>query len=218
VIQRIVDDPLVIADLTDRNPNVFYELAVRHALRKPLVQIIRKGDPIPFDVAGMRTISVDHHDLDSVEEAKQELGRQIETVTKASARMETPISVAVELQSLRQSDDPEQRSLGELIGAVSELRTAVAGIEKRLNETSAPGSQLGWRYAMRDRDIPELECWPQPTKAEWARRELDYLLRTNVSTKEPQQLTPDESRTLRELLEKVGGRAVVIATRADTPR
>ena len=33
VIQHIVEDPLVVADLTERNPNVFYELAVRHAIR-----------------------------------------------------------------------------------------------------------------------------------------------------------------------------------------
>src|SRR4051812_20577518 len=47
VIQHVVEDPLVVADLTDRNPNVFYELAVRHALRKPLVQLIKKGEQIP---------------------------------------------------------------------------------------------------------------------------------------------------------------------------
>ena len=51
VIQRVVTDPLVVADLTERNPNVFYELAIRHALRKPLVQLIKKGEQIPFDVA-----------------------------------------------------------------------------------------------------------------------------------------------------------------------
>ena len=59
VIQHIVNDPLVIADLTGRNPNVFYELALRHALRKPLVQIMKSGEQMPFDVAGTRTIYID---------------------------------------------------------------------------------------------------------------------------------------------------------------
>lgn len=43
IIQLIVDSALVIADLTERNPNVFYELALRHAIRKPLVQLIKNG-------------------------------------------------------------------------------------------------------------------------------------------------------------------------------
>ena len=82
VIQHIVEDPLVIADLTGSNPNVFYELAIRHAIRKPLVQIIQKDEKIPFDVAGMRTIPVDHRDLDSVQEAKAEIEKQIHSILK----------------------------------------------------------------------------------------------------------------------------------------
>jgi hypothetical protein len=73
VIQHVVEDPLVIADLTDRNPDVFYELAIRHAIRKPLVQMIKKGEQIPFDVAGTRTIPLDHKDLASVDDAKREV-------------------------------------------------------------------------------------------------------------------------------------------------
>ena len=61
VIQHVVNDPLVVADLTERNPNVFYELAIRHALKKPLVQI-SQDEVIPFDVAGTRTIFVNHKD------------------------------------------------------------------------------------------------------------------------------------------------------------
>lgn len=132
VIQHIIDDPLVVADLTDRNPNVFYELAVRHALRKPLVQLIRKGDQIPFDVAGTRTIHVDHQDLDSVEEAKREIVKQVEISTKAQI-IETPISVAVELQILRQSDNPEQRSLGELVSAIADMKNDIASLQKYFN-------------------------------------------------------------------------------------
>jgi hypothetical protein len=134
VIQHIVDDPLVVADLTDRNPNVFYELAVRHAIKKPLVQIIKKGEAIPFDVAGTRTIHVDHHDLDSVEEAKREIIKQIKSVEKDASQVDTPISVALDLQILRQSDNPEQRSLADVVGALSELRTAFLAIEKRISD------------------------------------------------------------------------------------
>src|SRR5208282_587041 len=62
IIQHLMDDPLVIADLTDSNPNVFYELAVRHAVRKPVVQLIDYRSVIPFDVAVQRTIKVDYRD------------------------------------------------------------------------------------------------------------------------------------------------------------
>jgi hypothetical protein len=134
VIQHIVEDPLVIADLTGRNPNVFYELAVRHAIQKPLVQIIKKGETIPFDVAGTRTVHVDHQDLDSVEEAKREIVKQVKAVETDSKLVDTPISVALDLQVLRQSENPEQRSLADLVSAISDLRTSIAGVEKRLDD------------------------------------------------------------------------------------
>ncbi len=132
VIQHVVNDPLVIADLTDRNPNVFYELAIRHALRKPLVQLIKKGERIPFDVAGTRTIQVDNHDLDSVEGAKKEITTQIQSLERDPSDLETPISVSLDLQILRQSEKPEERSLADLVALVSELRSALGRIDTRI--------------------------------------------------------------------------------------
>lgn len=157
VIQRIVDDPLVIADLTERNPNVFYELAIRHAIRKPLVQIIKKGEQIPFDVAGTRTIHVDHHDLDSVEEAKKEIVAQVNSLEADSSTMETPISVSLDLQLLKQSDNPEQRSLADVLSVISELRTSVGGLEKRLEnpETLIPKDYLRFIMEKSSRRSPE---------------------------------------------------------------
>ncbi len=132
VIQHIVDDQLVVADLTDRNPNVFYELAIRHAIRKPFVQLIKKGEQIPFDVAGTRTIYVDHHDLDSVEAVKKEIIAQVHALEKDPSNIETPISVSLDLQLLKQSENPEQRSLADVLSVISELRSSVANMEKRL--------------------------------------------------------------------------------------
>lgn len=132
VIEHIVEDPLVIADLTDRNPNVFYELAIRHAIRKPLVQIIRTGEQIPFDIAGMRAISVDHRDLESVDEAKREIKRQVEALERGSGEIDTPISMTLDLQILRRSEDPRDRSLGEILAAISEVRTSLARIERAM--------------------------------------------------------------------------------------
>jgi hypothetical protein len=139
VIQRVVGDPLVVADLTERNPNVFYELAVRHALRKPLVQLIRKGDQIPFDVAGTRTIQVDHRDLDSVEATKNEIIDQIKAQERDPSEMETPISISLNVQILRQSEKPEERSLADLLGVVSGLATSLTRVETRIGTQGAEG-------------------------------------------------------------------------------
>lgn len=139
VIQHVVNDQLVIADLTDRNPNVFYELAIRHALRKPLVQIIKKGESIPFDVAGTRTIYVDHKDLDSVDAAKNEITEQIKALEKYPKEIETPISVSLDLQILRQSEKPEERSLADLLASVGDLRAVIGKIEAKIGTKEQRG-------------------------------------------------------------------------------
>jgi hypothetical protein len=171
VIQHLVEDPMVIADLTDRNPNVFYELALRHTIKKPLVQLIRKGDNIPFDVAGMRTIPVDHHDLDSVDESRKEIVAQIKAVEKRKPeQIESPISVSLELQQLRQSDNPEQRTLADLLSTISEVRTSISVLDKKLSnpETIFPPSYI--RTMARELQTPS----PRLDKLF---TEVDYLMR-----------------------------------------
>lgn len=126
VIQHIVDDELVIADLTDSNPNVYYELALRHALRKPFVQLLAGDDPLPFDVSDQRTISVDHRDLDSVAAAREELRRQVEALA-ANPEVDTPLSFALNIASLKGSGDPGDRTQGEILEMLQELRAVARG-------------------------------------------------------------------------------------------
>lgn len=143
VIEYIVESPLVIADLTDRNANVFYELAIRHAYEKPAIQIIEEGQEIPFDLASTRTIVFDHLDVMSVSEAKEEIIKQVKSIESSSEPNENPITVAENIRNLKQSSDPEEQSMAELMQNINDLRTNVKSIKSVL---SSPQNVLPPEY------------------------------------------------------------------------
>lgn len=71
-------DPMVVVDLggaepeDDPNPNVMYELGIRHALSLPLVMMAWKGQRLPFDVSNQRIIMEDR-DLVDLEQNRKRL-------------------------------------------------------------------------------------------------------------------------------------------------
>ena len=56
VIEAIYNAKLVVANLTGRNPNVMYELALRHAIGKPVIMIVERGTPVPSDIIMQRVV------------------------------------------------------------------------------------------------------------------------------------------------------------------
>lgn len=130
VIQHVAEDDLVVADLTGQNPNVFYELAIRHARRRPFVQIAELGERIPFDVYGQRTIFLDHKNLDSVAEAIDSMTEQIKSFQDKDAQVETPISMSFDLQIL-QSGNTEERYLADVLSELSNIRAAISHSAER---------------------------------------------------------------------------------------
>ncbi len=53
---------VLVAELTSRNPNVFYELGLAHALRKPVVLVSSNEADVPFDLHHIRVIYYDVND------------------------------------------------------------------------------------------------------------------------------------------------------------
>ena len=62
VWRGITDAKVLIAELTSRNPNVFYELGLAHALQKPVVLVSSNEEDVPFDLQHIRVIYYDTSD------------------------------------------------------------------------------------------------------------------------------------------------------------
>lgn len=145
VVDLVLESELVVADLTERNANVYYELCLRHATRRPVIHLIDKDEDNPFDIIDQRTIRFTHRDLDSVEMAKQRLADEIEAI-HGGALLDTPIAQAIDLSPIRRSADPEEAALAQVIerlgamsGQLGALTRQVAGLEER----TRPFSSLG---------------------------------------------------------------------------
>lgn len=56
IITDLVVAPIVVAELTDHNPNVFWELGVRQSFKHNTITIAEEGTPLPFDVSSKATL------------------------------------------------------------------------------------------------------------------------------------------------------------------
>jgi hypothetical protein len=58
VLRGIAEAEFIVADLTDRNPNVFYELGIAHTVKRPeeIIFLAQSTDAIPFDLQPFRCI------------------------------------------------------------------------------------------------------------------------------------------------------------------
>jgi nucleoside 2-deoxyribosyltransferase len=50
IYSQIARADVIVAELTDRNPNVFYETGYAHGLGKPVILLTESADDIPFDL------------------------------------------------------------------------------------------------------------------------------------------------------------------------
>ncbi len=53
---------VVLADLTGKNPNVFYELGLAHAIAKPAILVTESITDVPFDLRALRVLEYDKND------------------------------------------------------------------------------------------------------------------------------------------------------------
>lgn len=57
IIELVCTSTVVICDLSDKNPNVFYETGIAHTLGKEVILITQSMNDVPFDLRSLRCIS-----------------------------------------------------------------------------------------------------------------------------------------------------------------
>ena len=82
----IRDADVLLCEMSERNPNVFYELGRGHAIGKPAILVSRTTDDIPFDLRHIRVIVYDSQLagwearlLDGIAAAARSIAESVET-------------------------------------------------------------------------------------------------------------------------------------------
>lgn len=115
IIKIIADADWAVADLTGLNPNVVYELGIRHSLNKPAIQIMDQGQRLPFDLAGERTIFFKHDDIRSFERAKRLLIEATQMIEEEDFINSSPVSRAIDISNLLESSSGVGRQIAIVI-------------------------------------------------------------------------------------------------------
>lgn len=90
IIENLVSADIVIADLSGRNPNVFYELGVRHSVNNNTILIADNLDDVPFDLRGLRTITY-KWDPEQMVNLQKSLKSAILEILKEPDKIDNPI-------------------------------------------------------------------------------------------------------------------------------
>lgn len=110
VIDKIINSDLIVANLTDTNPNVMYELCLRHVVAKPIIHICEKGTILPFDIKGDRTIFYTD-DMLGVEELKKEINKYLKEIDYDKEYRDNPVYNAQKLNYLLKNEMNEKSSI-----------------------------------------------------------------------------------------------------------
>lgn len=132
VISRIVESDLIVADLSNHNPNVFYELAVAHGYKRPVVHIMEEGQRVPFDVGDQRVIFYDLTNPASVDKAVNDLARAAEHLDVEGSRAKNPLTEFEMFAKIRSGEGADDAGTA-VANALADLSLQVRRLGRRMD-------------------------------------------------------------------------------------
>jgi hypothetical protein len=122
VVGKLLQADLVVADLTSANANVYYELAIRHAIEQPFMHLIQEGQHPPFDVKNLDVLTLP---------TKVRKGIVLPDAPRSIERLR-PYFAAVTEGTASYSSILAGQQIGKtMLGALAELESRRAALEKQ---------------------------------------------------------------------------------------
>lgn len=171
VMEHIIYDDLVIANLTGLNPNVMYELGVRHAAAKPVIILAEQGTNLPFDVAEQRTLFFTN-DFQGVQELSPKLRLVIETAI-TQPEIDNPVyraaSAALIKEQLKKQGEPD--IVRYLMNRLDTLETTITTAIRSPEPSAAPAQKkVALSLSGSEKGIGEvMRVLPKSAIVTWAR-------------------------------------------------
>lgn len=154
IFQAIVDCDMAICDLSSRNPNVLYELGIRHAFDKPVVLISDDKTERIFDIQGLSTITYRCSRLyDEVPEDQKKISKAIKANENSSSNYS--IISMIKLQKATYDKDYKDLNSPEFYNAI--LMRVVAALEKIEQKQDTFYPKLRNEYNKIEYDISKID-------------------------------------------------------------
>ena len=131
VINDLLTAALVVADLSFLNPNVFYEIGIRHMAQKAIVHMQRASEAIPFDLSLYRAIKFSLTRHRELENAKEELEKAVSATMESRYEVENPVTRTRGKVQLLEHATSETRVLAGELEAIRERLVTLERIAGR---------------------------------------------------------------------------------------
>lgn len=162
MLQQLLAARVVIADLTGRNPNVFYELGITHSFARPLISIADSSSSLPFDAKDERVIELGEY---------LPTGLTLRQGQKAIARLEESLRIVLledyvppsPLRDLAANRSVDQLAPKDPLAAeVAQMRETLEDIRKYVSPRSVVPSSVKEDISVLRRFIAENMAFTDP--------------------------------------------------------
>lgn len=166
IFRQLRDCPVVIADLTGANPNVMYELGLRHTTGRVTIQIGEKGR-LPFDVAAIRTIMFKRTEAGLVQ-ARKDLSKALAADLDSGGDPVTATRIWFEAPSVehRETDPdsaegtnaPDEDDEPGFLELLAEMETGTQSLVQTINAASSIIEDISGVYTNATTSVQQAEA------------------------------------------------------------